>query len=101
MAKTAHAAPGRSAGGLFSDVLPWVIGLVVIAVVGGVVIVRVRRALRDPEEAPGGVGFTLHDLRTMHARGEMTDVEFRAARDAMIAGVKDAAARSANPDESA
>lgn len=71
-----------------------------VAIVGGVVIIRVRRALRDPDEAPGGVGFTLHDLRSMHARGEMTDVEFRAARDAMIAGVKDQAARPTNPDES-
>lgn len=48
----------------------------------------VRRRFTADDSQSGDHGFTLHDLRTLHARGELTDDEFHRARDAMISRVR-------------
>ncbi|MSR68895.1 MAG: hypothetical protein EXS17_00900 [Phycisphaerales bacterium] len=58
---------------------------IVIVGIGGLVVVR--RWLRRSEDT--SVGFSLSDLRDMHAAGDLTDGEFHAARDAMVAHVKE------------
>jgi hypothetical protein len=100
-AATATGRPaGSGSGRAFSDLAPWlgILGLVVI--VGGVVLLRLRRRIREDEGTPT-VGFTLHDLREMHARGELTDEEFQRARDALVDGVRRAAERAPDDRDSA
>lgn len=80
------ASPPVQGSDLFSQVLPWVIGLIVALVLATVVIMYIRRQINADDESV--VGFTLHDLRQLHARGEMSDEEFEKARDAMIGRVK-------------
>ncbi len=62
-------------------------GILVGIILAGVFVgAFVRRWLASRTDQP--VGFTLSDLRDMHAAGDLTDVEFRAARDALVASVK-------------
>ena len=62
--------------------MPWVLALIGATLVGAVAIYAIRRMLRsDPGTSNG---FTLHDLRAMHASGELTDDEFTRAKAAMI-----------------
>ncbi len=74
-------------------ILGWLIALVFA---GALAIYLFRRWMRGEGTDP--IGFTLADLREMLESGEITDVEFRAARDAMIAQVK---RRSASRSKSA
>ncbi len=85
------AAAGPASGSIFSDVGLAVLGLLVI--VGGVVLLSLRRRLGRDEPSPA-TGFTLHELREMHARGELTDEEFQRARTALLAGVRRSADES-------
>ena len=68
---------------LFSHVLPWVLVLIGVIIAGGVIIVTLRRRLGQ-DSAASSHGFTLHDLRSLHARGELTDEEFERAKAQMI-----------------
>ncbi|UCD75016.1 MAG: SHOCT domain-containing protein [Phycisphaerales bacterium] len=73
-------------GGQLSDLfLPLVLLLAVVAI-GTVVIHLVRRSTSRDEDSPTE-GFTLHDLRTMHEAGDLTDEEFERARAALIGRV--------------
>lgn len=83
----------RGPGGVFSDVAPWLAILGLLVIVGGVVLLHLRRRLGRDESAPP-TGFTLHELREMHARGELTDEEFERARTALLAGVRRSADES-------
>ncbi len=70
-------------GALFGEVLPWLGALVGVVVVGTVAIWLIRRTFgRDDRGGPGG--FTLQDLRTMHAAGRLSDEEFRQAKESVI-----------------
>ncbi len=71
-------------GQLLPDVLPWLVVLLVIVVAGAIVLAFLRRAARA-SDAPCTEGFTLHELRTLHARGDLTDAEFARAKAAVIA----------------
>ena len=71
-----------SAGTAFGEMLPWLAGLTVLVVAGGVVIYFLRRSLGrgdTPSE-----GFTLQDLRDLHAKGSLTEEEFDRARSSLI-----------------
>ena len=82
----AAANPGSSA---FGELLPWLIVLLALAIVGGLIIMALRRRVRSPHAAPSE-GFTLHDLRQMHAAGQLSDEEFQRAKAALIERVKGA-----------
>ena len=69
------------------DVLPWLGVLMIVAIVGGVIILIARRMASESSES-AAVGFTLHDLRQLHAAGELSDEEFARARDSMIGRVR-------------
>lgn len=64
-------------------VLGWLLAIVFIGAIAMYWIGRWRR--RSPSEQ---IGFTLSDLREMRESGDITEHEFQAARDAMIAQVK-------------
>jgi hypothetical protein len=83
-----------SAGDLFFQILPWLGILVGVIVVGTIAVILIRRYMdRDAVSDVGG--FLLHDLRAMHARGELTDEEYEQAKAAMIGRVKEA--KTADP----
>lgn len=68
---------------LFGDLLPYMGILLGIVIIGGIILYKIRRSIRD--EKVGSVdGFTLEDLRNLHASGKLTDQEFQQAREAMI-----------------
>jgi uncharacterized membrane protein len=79
-------AAGGAAGNLFGDLLPWLGVLVVIILIGGGIAIWTRRRLMSGDAA-GSVGFTLGDLRELHARGEISAEEFEKAKSQMIAGL--------------
>lgn len=68
-------------------ILKWLGVLVVVAVLVGFIGVFIMRRLRARQEDVPGItaGFTLADLRQMHARGQLTDEEFAAAKGRLIA----------------
>jgi hypothetical protein len=74
-------------GRLFADILPWLLVLVGVVIVGTVVIYFVRRSIQNEAGTSAG-GFTLQDLRELHAAGELSDDEYQRARAAMIGRVK-------------
>ena len=77
-------------GQLIGDLWPWLLALVVLVAVGGVAISAVRRWMRSNDSDVLG-GFTLANLRELHAKGEMSDDEFKRAEQAMIQQVRAAA----------
>ena len=77
------AAPVRDPNRLLGDILPWLIVLIAVVIAGGVVIFAIRRWLRG-DGASSAAGFTLQDLRDLHARGELSDEQFNSAKAAMI-----------------
>jgi uncharacterized membrane protein len=79
---------GTRSGELFTDILPWLIVLIVVVIIGGVAIYVIRRSLTI-DGGRGGQGFTLHDLREMHLTGEISDEEFERAKMQMIGRLKD------------
>lgn len=87
----AAANPGSTA---FGELLPWLIVLLVLAIVGGLVIMALRRWVRSPDAAPKE-GFTLHELRQLHAAGQLSDEEFQRAKAALIERVKGATSENA------
>jgi uncharacterized membrane protein len=83
-------AAGRDPGRAFGEMLPWLLLLVGVVIVGGVLIYYVRKWMAGDSTTPAE-GFTLQDLRDLHARGELTDEEYQNARTAMIGRVKSTA----------
>ncbi len=81
-----------AASRLFSEVMPWLLLLMGLVIVGGVIIMLARRLLNDTSSSTQP-GFTLHELRTLHTKGELTDEEFDRAREAMIARLADSGPR--------
>ena len=79
---------GQASKGL-SDVWPWLAALAAFVIVGGIVLSVVRRQMMTKDEDVPGTGFTLHDLRQLHARGDLTDVEFKTAKAALIERIRD------------
>jgi hypothetical protein len=77
------------------SVLVWSLVLIFFVVLGFVAVSYVRKWVKDDQEPDKGPGFTLGDLRRMHAKGQMTDEEFEKARAQMIAATQRAAERAA------
>ena len=58
--------------------------LIVLAVAGGAVLLVLRRRLLGTPPDRANVGGLMDELRAMHARGDLTDEEFAAARRRVI-----------------
>jgi hypothetical protein len=72
---------------IFPALAPWLLLLFGAVVVGGVVLMLIRRSMR--RETPGPAeGFSLQGLREMHESGQLSDAEFEQARAALIGRVK-------------
>lgn len=76
-----------------SDMLPWLMVLLVAVVIGLFAVTRVKRWLKREEEPTVRSGFTLGDLRLMRQRGEITAEEFDRTKAQVIAAAQRAAAR--------
>jgi len=76
---------------LFRETLPWLVALIVLAVVGCLILMMLRRMLQaEPEQSQP---FTLDALRRLHRSGELTDEEFERAKSKMLGSAKVMAAR--------
>jgi hypothetical protein len=75
------------------DVFPILLSLVAAVILGGIIIYFVRNWARGSEDSMPG--FTLGDLRELRESGEITEEEFKAARNAMISQVR----KQASPTE--
>lgn len=80
-----NATPRQDPQSLLSEMLPWLILLLGVVIAGGVVIFWVKRSMEDARAgSKGDSGFTLHELRELHGKGEISDEEFERARAAII-----------------
>jgi hypothetical protein len=95
---TAGAPPS---GSLFGQLWPWLAALLLLVCVGGVAIYVSRRSV-GRDETGRSEGFTLQDLRDLHASGSLTDEEFERAKASVIGRVASAetqASEAADHDE--
>ncbi len=71
-------------------VLLWAGLIIAAAILMGMLSLAIRKRLLKPDEpdAGGVMGFTLADLRQMHAEGQMTDAEFTQAKRRLIANAR-------------
>jgi hypothetical protein len=75
---------GGGSGDLFTRLLPWMGGLLVLAVAGGLLMLWTRR-MAVGQDAPGlSHGFGLDDLEGMKARGELSPDEYERARRKLV-----------------
>ena len=84
---------------LLGEIMPWLILLVGVVLAGAVLIYFIRRSLK--EGAKPSEGFTLQDLRDMHAAGELTDEEFERAKAMMIGRLRGVSGPAKPPDDAA
>jgi len=77
-------------GDLFSRILPWLGGLMVLAVAGGLLMAWTRRMAVGRPGQDRREGFGLDDLRGMVERGEITQEEYDRARRRMVDRVRTA-----------
>lgn len=86
-------------------VLVWSGVLVIAVVAGAIVVLWARRSLLSDREPGGAGGLSLHELRQLRARGELTEAEFEAAKAVVIgssgraAGPPDRPQRGGTPGE--
>lgn len=73
-------------GSSLSEILPATILLLVLIIIGGITILRVRKMAKG--RYIKGVPFTLEQLRSLHAKGELSDEEFERAKASMIHNAK-------------
>ncbi len=89
------AAAAPRPGSLFSELLPWLIALLLVVVVGVVVIYFIRRSLRGSDA--GAAGFSLQELRELRAAGRLTDDEFERAKTSIIGRLSQGPPGDADP----
>ncbi|MHC4349016.1 MAG: SHOCT domain-containing protein [Planctomycetota bacterium] len=73
-------------GDLFGQVWPWLAALLLVVGAGALVIYLLRRYASRGETGVGE-GFTLQELRDLHASGALSDEEFAKARASVIGRV--------------
>ena len=79
-------------GDLFGRLLPWLGGLIVLAVLGGLLMAWTRRMAVGRQSQGRPEGFGLDELRAMLDRGEITPEEHDRARRRMVDRVRSAPA---------
>ncbi len=70
------------------SVLFWTVVTIAALIAGYVVVMRVKNWLSGPDVSSAPLGFTLSDLRKMHAAGQMSDEEFEKAKSRTIEASK-------------
>ena len=81
---------------ILPELLPWLALLLGLVVVGAIVLAVLRRHTSSTESDELD-GFTLHGLRELHARGELTEKEFERAKASVIERAK-ASSPATGPD---
>jgi hypothetical protein len=69
----------------FSELLPAIILLLAFAIVGSVLILTLRRKLKEPTSTT--IAFTLGDLRKLRDQGDISAEEYDRAKDSIIQSV--------------
>ncbi len=69
---------------LFIQLAPWLGGLVVVAVIGGVIMLAARNYLTNNSSDTTSVGFTLADLRELKKSGEIDQAEYERLKSALM-----------------
>ena len=69
-------------GSALTDLLPAILLLFVIAIVGSVVILRLRKSIKSPPDR--SMPFSLHSLRKLRDEGAITEEEFEKAKQSVI-----------------
>ncbi|MEM9345054.1 MAG: hypothetical protein AAGB26_00425 [Planctomycetota bacterium] len=64
-----------------SEIYFWLGVIVVLAFILGMIAFWLRKKLMSPYDDQPPMGFTLKDLRTMHAQGQLSDEELAAAEE--------------------
>lgn len=79
-------APGSSSGNSASaqTIALWAAAMIGAIVLGAVVLFVLRRKLLGSDDSDSGDLLSLHDLRQMHARGDLSDEEFDVAKAALL-----------------
>jgi len=80
-------------------VLIWISVLIVFAVVGGLLVMALRRRVLEHREPSGSEMGTPESMREMVARGEMTREEYEQVRLAMVGKIRGQRAESAPPED--
>tara|TARA_B100001964_G_C13932865_1_gene465373 strand:+ start:176 stop:448 length:273 start_codon:yes stop_codon:yes gene_type:complete len=73
-------------GSGFAKILPALLLLLAFTIVGGVIILGLRRTLKKPPS--NNIAFTLGDLKKLRNEGAITDEEYERAKQSIIAAVK-------------
>ncbi len=73
-----------AAGAPVGSIVLWMIVMIVMVVVGGIVLLGVRRRFLDDGEDVGSGVLDLHALRAMRDRNELTEDEFERARERIL-----------------
>lgn len=81
-----------AAGSTTWDALLWVGVLLVVTIVGGFVVLAIRKQQFTRDATPGAEG-AIESLRRMRDEGQITAEEYERARSKMVARVRDALAR--------
>ena len=89
-------------GDLFGRLLPWLAGLLVLALAGAGLMVFTRRMAVGRQTPGRREGFELDDLRSLMERGEISPDEYDRARRRMVERARQSrAARAADGEASA
>ncbi|MSR34516.1 MAG: SHOCT domain-containing protein [Phycisphaerales bacterium] len=73
-----------AASDLFNQIAPWLVALVVFAMVGGLIISAARGYLTNKSSDISSSGFTLADLRRLNERGEIDQAQYERAKAALM-----------------
>jgi uncharacterized membrane protein len=76
-------------GDLFGRLLPWLGGLLVLAILGGLLMLWTRRMAVGRDRQRPSDGFGMDGLRGMLDRGEITRDEYERARRRLVQRVRD------------
>lgn len=80
----------------YASAFIWCLLAIVAIIFGYMVVTWVKKWSSEPDTV-GGVGFTLGELRQLHASGQMTDAEFEKAKGMLLGAAKEAAAKQPHP----